>query len=699
MKRSAWLVGGLGVVAAGVIGVGAWWSMTKQQSPPAEVNRFSHILQAPPAEQVTALEKLAQTGTELEQTQAQYLLAVNALKNQEPEQALNWLQGLEEKASPLTAPILVLQAQAHTQAKQPEAAQATWKQLLTQFPQEPEAATALIALNRPDEAIAQFPQVPAVVELAQKRLQENPKQLPLMLLIARYGLYLPNYLEVLDRLTKDYSNQLTPEDWAAIGFGYWEKLSYKKAGLAYLKAPETSFNLYRAGRALQLGGEKQQAITTYQRVGQLFPNSKEGALAWLRLGRLTSDNSQALTYFQKAIATAQTVNKLTIAGDALLDQAGQWEKVGNTAQAAITRDTLLTTYATTPAAAQLRWQQAQRDAQAKNLDEARTWAKSLLRNNPDSELAPTAAFWLGRWAKDQQERDQDWQILIETYPSSYYTWRALSLMGKPVGNFTTVRSKNPPVDLSRRQVLALTTGSKTLKALSEMGQAGLAWSRWQWEFQNRVEPTASEQLTDGLLRLGVGDYLDGIFMLENLQQRARTEPATAAFFAPIQADLAYWYALYPLPYWNQVQAWSTKRQVNPLLVMALIRQESRFEVGIQSVVGATGLMQVMPDTAAWIAPQINLKSYRLNSVDDSLNLGTWYFAHTHDLHEQNTLLALASYNAGPGNVEDWLKRFGYQDPDRFIEQIPFPETYGYVKSIFGNYWNYLRLYGDPATLP
>lgn len=697
-KKSVWLVGGFGIVAAGLIGAGVWWGLKKHESPQAEANRFSQILQAPEPDKISALEKLAQSGTKLEQAQARYLLAVTALKNQDPNTALKWLKDLADQKSSLQAPSLVLQAQAYTQANQPEAAQATWQKLLAEFPQEPEAATALIALNKADQALAQFPQVPAVVELAQKSLQQNPNQLPLMRLIARYGLYLPNYLNTLDRLTQDYSKQLTPDDWAAIGFGYWEKLSYKKAGLAYLNAPKTPFNRYRAGRALQLGNEKDQAIRIYQQVVQDFPKTKEAGLAWLRLGRLSQNNTQALTSFQNAITTASQANHPTIAADALLDRAGLLDQLGNTAQAAQARETLLTIYASTPAAAQLRWQQAQRDAQAKNLEEARTWAKSLLKNNPDSELAPTAAFWLGRWAKDERERNQDWQILIQTYPSSYYTWRALSLMGKPVGDFTTVRAQNPSVDLSRRQILPLTTGSDTLKTLYEIGQANQAWSRWQWEFRNRVEPTASEQLTDGLVRLGVGDYLDGIFMLENLQQRARTEPETAKFFKPIQADPAYWYALYPLPYWNQVQAWSQKRQVNPLLVIALIRQESRFEVGIQSVVGATGLMQVMPETAAWIAPQINLKTYRLDNVDDSLNLGTWYFAHTHDLHDQNTLLALASYNAGPGNVEDWLKRFGYQDPDRFIEQIPFPETYGYVKSIFGNYWNYLRLYSPPSFL-
>ncbi len=690
--KKCWMLGGLGLVVAGVVGGGIWWGFQRPSMPQAQT--FTEILATPPDEQVTKLEALVNSGDSLTQIQARYLLATLALENNDPQTALAWLSGLGQDSSPLSPPILVLQAQAYTANNQPDLAQQTWQALLSQYPTEPEAATALIALGQAEQALAQFPQVPAVVELAQSRLKTDPKNLDLLRLIARYGLFLPNYTAILDQLTKDFAANLTPDDWAAIGFGYWENLAYKKAGLAYLKAPQTAFNAYRAGRALQLGGERSQAMATYQRVLRNFPNTKEAALANLRLGRLSDNPTQAIAYFQAAITTATQSKNPTIAADARLDLAGQWEKLGNVQNAAQARETLLTTDATTPAAAQLRWQQAQRDAQANKLTEARTWAQSLLKNNPDSELAPTAAFWLGQWAPDPAQREEDWQILINTYPQSYYTWRALSLLGKPVGTFTTVRQQTPTLDPTRRQSLNLTTGSETLQALYEIGVTDLAWSRWQWEFQNRVEPTASEQLTDGLIRLGVGDYLDGIFMLENLQQRARTEPDTATFMAPILQYPGYWFALYPLPFWDKIQAWSAKHQMNPVLVISLIRQESRFEVGIRSVVGATGLMQVMPETGAWIAPQIGLESYQLDNVDDSLNLGIWYFAHTHELHDENTLLALAGYNAGPGNVADWLQRFGYSDPDKFIEQIPFPETYGYVKSIFGNYWNYLRLYGN-----
>jgi len=129
----------------------------------------------------------------------------------------------------------------------------------------------------------------------------------------------------------------------------------------------------------------------------------------------------------------------------------------------------------------------------------------------------------------------------------------------------------------------------------------------------------------------------------------------------------------------------------------LIRQESRFMPNITSSAGAKGLMQVMPDTGAWIAKQIKLKEYQLAEPDDNIKLGTWYLDYTHDEYANNSMLAVASYNAGPGAVGGWIARKGMGDPDQFVEAIPYDETRGYVKSVFENYWNYLRLYNPEIS--
>jgi soluble lytic murein transglycosylase len=92
-----------------------------------------------------------------------------------------------------------------------------------------------------------------------------------------------------------------------------------------------------------------------------------------------------------------------------------------------------------------------------------------------------------------------------------------------------------------------------------------------------------------------------------------------------------------------------------------------------------------------------LQQYSLENPSDNVRLGTWYLDHTHEQYNNNSMLAVASYNAGPSNVAKWLKDKGSIDQDQFVETIPFDETKGYVKNVFGNYWNYLRLYNPEIS--
>ena len=105
----------------------------------------------------------------------------------------------------------------------------------------------------------------------------------------------------------------------------------------------------------------------------------------------------------------------------------------------------------------------------------------------------------------------------------------------------------------------------------------------------------------------------------------------------------------------------------------------------------------MPGTAAWIQQQIGIETYDLDNPDDNLKLGTWYLDYTHQEYNNNSLFAVASYNAGPGNVADWISRGNFTDADEFVDRIPFPETKDYVQAVFGGYWNYLRLYDPKIT--
>ncbi len=680
------------------------WFPTAHQPPitealvsaPFSQSQIPRLVPLPVAQRQSDLEALAQQRQTPDSWRARYLLAMDYLGQNQPEKAIALLADLEKSYQILAPHIIAKRAIAYQRLGNNRQAQQTWQALLKSYPDAPAAAEALFELGKTNpqlwqEAIAQFPAHPLMVEIATNQLAKTPNSLPLLRLLAKHALYQPNYTQILDRLTQNYSTELTPEDWEAIAFGYWEKLDYAKAGAAYAKATATPKNRYRAARGLQLGGNTTAAKVAYQLLYTSYPNAQETAQGLIHLSRLV-DLKPAQEYL--TIVINQFPHK---APEALIEQAKVLDALKSTQSATQARQSLLTQYSTSEPAAQLRWQQAQREADTGNILQAWRLAQEITAENPESEYAPEAAFWVGKWAQ-QLGRDGDakaaFEYVLKRYPHSYYAWRSAFFLGWNVGDFTTVRYLEPQLKQLLPRPL-LPTGSDTLKELHQLGQDRDAWELWQVEFTQVMAPTVAQQFTDGIMRLGVGDYLDGIFMLESLQWR--DNPDDQKIYQSLYQQLPYWQALYPLPYLELIQNWSQQRQLNLLLVTALMRQESRFMPQIQSSVGATGLMQVMPETGEWIADKINLSSYQLDNPNDNIKLGTWYLDYTHREYNQNSLLAVASYNAGPGNVADWINRFGFRDPDQFVEKIPFPETYGYVKSVFGNYWNYLRLYNPEVA--
>jgi soluble lytic murein transglycosylase len=655
-----------------------------------------------PLQRQAQLKELAQQGNQRDQHQARFLLAADLVQRRQGKAALKWLQGLDRQYEVLAGEVLVLQAQAHTLEGQQEKAQATWLQILKRYPQDPAAAEALYALGKEqprywEQAIAKFPAHPRTIEIVQERLQQTPNQRRLLLLIAEHGLYLPTFTVYLQRLSQTASPELTPQDWQTIAFGYWEKQAYMEGGLAYAKAPSSAQNAYRTARGLQLGGEKNKAIAAYRTMVAEFPQSEETPTALMKLAELMDQKPDALNYLDQAIQLGQDQQRPQVTAQAMQLKV-RWLQERKQVQAAAQIQTaLLRDYGQTPAVAVLRWELAREQAKAQNWAAARDLALKIRQQNPESELAAAGTFWAGKWSQrlgNTAALQDAFEHLWQFYPDSYYAWRAAALADWPVGDFKSVRSLQPQIRVPTQR-LPLAAGSSALQELYQLGQAQAAWERWQWEFQTREAPSLAEQLTDGLLRVEVGDYFDGIFMLRNLRDRAEAEPKQQGLYQQWRGEQSYGYALYPLAFLPEIIQWSQERAINPLLVLGLIRQESQFLPTIRSVAGAVGLMQVLPETATWIGEKINLKTYDLESANDNINLGTWYLDYTHRTYREDSMLAIASYNAGPGNVDAWVKELPLTDVDEFVESIPFPETNSYVKLVLGNYWNYLRLY-DPA---
>jgi soluble lytic murein transglycosylase len=171
-------------------------------------------------------------------------------------------------------------------------------------------------------------------------------------------------------------------------------------------------------------------------------------------------------------------------------------------------------------------------------------------------------------------------------------------------------------------------------------------------------------------------------------KRALPYAATASIKS---IPLSYWRILFPEPYWETIKAESAKNNLDPYLVVALIRQESEFNPSAISKANAYGLMQLLPSSGKALAHQEGMshfETFQLLDPATNIRLGTRYLRQTLDKFGGVTEYALAAYNAGDDRVVDWEAAGPYQGIDEFVESIPFTETREYVEGIERNIETY-----------
>ena len=158
---------------------------------------------------------------------------------------------------------------------------------------------------------------------------------------------------------------------------------------------------------------------------------------------------------------------------------------------------------------------------------------------------------------------------------------------------------------------------------------------------------------------------------------------------------------FPMPLKETVFRKAKEIQLDPAYVYGLIRQESRFIMDAKSVVGAAGLMQVMPATAKWTAKKIGMTNFQPHQITDqevNVAIGTGYLKLVLDDFDGSMPLAAAAYNAGPSRSRAWRKG-PVLEAAIWAENIPFNETRDYVKKVLSNTTNYAAIItGQPQSL-
>ena len=322
---------------------------------------------------------------------------------------------------------------------------------------------------------------------------------------------------------------------------------------------------------------------------------------------------------------------------------------------------------------------------------------------------PVAHYWLGRAqaaAGDAAAR-RSWQIACEAGPDTFYGLRAADRL--PAVSPTTqpaITPQPPGAPAAERAALAAWLLAWAGEGSLELPPALLADADWR----------------RGELLLTLGWRTAGLTHWERVQRRYAADSWTLAALALAFRDaganrlsmlcaeelVARWGQPmreappelqrldYPLPYGDLIRAEAARRNLDPRLVAAVMRQESRFEWAATSSAGAQGLMQLMPATAEWIASRLSWPGFQSQQAYwpyVNVAFGAYYLRLGLDQFDGSLAAALAGYNGGPGNAAAWRKDAGGDD-DLMVALIPYDETRLYVQTIWAQYDAYRRLYPE-----
>lgn len=299
------------------------------------------------------------------------------------------------------------------------------------------------------------------------------------------------------------------------------------------------------------------------------------------------------------------------------------------------------------------------------------------RADASSWLQAAAAFWAARahLHARQPEHVSHWLKVAAGHTRTFYGLLAQRILGMPL----RVRWQPDDTDIAAARFVGSTAAGERALALVQVGE----------------HPRAEAELAHAS-RGERGRFAHGAMVIAeraglaqlSLQLYARLYPDGGGFEA----------ASYPVPYWRPDGGFT----VDPALLFALARQESRFDPEAVSRAGARGLMQVMPATARHVIRRRadDLADSRMSNPETNLAVGQTYIELlvTEEDVGQDLFRLAAAWNGGPNNVKKWEFEgiAAEDDPLLFIETIPFGETRNFIERVLANYWIYRNRLNQPV---
>jgi len=573
------------------------------------------------------------------------------------------LRGQGWGPSPLAAVALKQAALAAEAGGQVATADALWQQLRDRFPSQPASADALYALGRRSPALRRqllqrFPAHPAALAAAQESRDA--------LHLARWGARWPGAEPLLRERCRQQQPALTATERQTLSAAL-AQLGDGEAALTCLAAAPAPVALQLAlARALLHGsGDRQrQGQGRLLQLARQHPNSPEAQEAATLLAQ--QSDAQALEQLPANLRD-------TAAVQARLAQEGQvpWQRV-------------LQRWPQEPSSWDLQWELARKALLQRQWGGAATLLASLDSRLLPTPLAARQLFWQGYSANRlgaRQQAEQLWHRLLAISPGGYYAWRARLRLGDAVATDPR-RATTAAAGSAGSSWQPLASGDGHLDTLWRLGQPLEAWETWRHRQGGRPPQGAEALLLEGRLRTAIGDDWTGLGQLEQAALRLGQTSCASQWQRELQQ--------HPRRFTQAFAQAAEGSGLDPALLLAVARQESRFTPAVSSGVGAVGLLQLMPETAAELAGSTQTTA-ALQDPAHNAALGARYLRQLLERWQGNPVLAVASYNAGPGAVQGWLGA-GAPDVQReaelWTEAIPYPETRLYTKKVLGNYWTY-----------
>ena len=476
---------------------------------------------------------------------------------------------------------------------------------------------------------------------------------------------------------------------------------FRKAATGH-KDKITARATYYIGRAYHRQRKYDSALVAYNKIVSLYPASGyltralyHSTLCYRRKGQPQLAEKHLIDFVEKYSWSA-------LADDALYDLG--WvqenEKLYDKAIASYRR--LTTQYPHSDRLPRAYWRIGWIQFRNERYAECIETFTTLMKGSPTDSFAKAAHFWIGK----SYERQNQLKVAEATYSEIakashwYYSGRAKAHLKR-------LRSKTE--GSVKSEVLAAPRARVTLDSPAWKNIGSKKTPRVAQLMRLKLFEDALTEL-DGLIKRNNSNLRDNyynlIFCLEKLKkfQQAHGYADRLSRFQPLHGrnnaiPVELYRLLYPLYYTNLLQKHTTKHEIDPLFVAAMIREESRYNADIVSYAGAIGLMQIMPANGPEFASRLKIPRFNtkmLYNPDINIQIGSWYMKSLMDQFDNNHALVAGAYNGGPGRMRRWIKAKQIPDLDEFIEDIGIDQTRRHIKKVIDSYIIYQELYPKPA---